>query len=158
LQQIVNIADAPGIDEAVINPDGHVGYGCPVGSVFSSREMIYPNAVGPDVKCSMSFLQFNIPADALKDNKLRAALIKAIEQRALTGPGNHMPKKARPFGERINELVEAAVSGASVELLRELNIPETWANYCEDASHGDRGELQDRMAVLLKANPQMWER
>ena len=60
VQQIMNIADAPGIIEAVLNPDGHVGYGCPVGSVFSSAEMIYPNAVGPDVKCSMSFLQFNI--------------------------------------------------------------------------------------------------
>lgn len=152
LQQIVTIADAPGIDEAVLNPDGHLGHGCPVGSVFSSRELIYPNAVGPDVKCSMSFLQFNIPSDELKDAKLRERLVNAIEERIPTGPGNHMPPKARPF-DGIELLKKVAIEGASREVLTELNIPVAWTNFCEDASHGEPDALQSRLNDLCRHIP-----
>ena len=44
IQQAINMASAPGVDEFVINPDAHQGYGTNVGSVFSSREMIYQNS------------------------------------------------------------------------------------------------------------------
>ncbi len=145
LKQIVNIADAPGIFEAVLNPDGHQGYGCPVGSVFASREMIYPNAVGPDVKCSMSFLQFALPAEALADVKLRRALIDAIEARIPTGPGSHVAKKARPFDD-INVLRRVAIEGASRDVLDSLDIPREWAALCEDASHGDAKVLEEHLA------------
>lgn len=152
IQQIINIADAPGITEAVLNPDGHWGYGCPVGSVFASPDVIYPNAVGPDVKCSMSFLQFNIPEEALKEKKLRAALIKAIEARIPTGPGNHMPEKARPFDLDVLKRV-AAMGAVQRGVLDDLAIPPKWAGMCEDATHGDPDELQARLKYLVDTVP-----
>lgn len=152
LQQIINIADAPGITESVLNPDGHWGYGCPVGSVFASPEIIYPNAVGPDVKCSMSFLQFNIPYHALDEKKLRAAIIKAVEARIPTGPGNHMPPKARPFDD-IEILKNVAIHGATKEVLTSLNIPVNWIDFCEDATHGKADELESRLNDLMNQVP-----
>jgi tRNA-splicing ligase RtcB len=152
LQQAANMADAPGVTEMVINPDAHWGYGTCVGSVFASPDVIYPNAVGPDVKCSMSFLQFNIPVDTLKDNKLRAKLIKAIEERIPTGPGNHMPAKARPFDLEV--LKRVAHSGAVQRgVLDDLAIPANWASLCEDATHGDPDELQARLSFLMDKVP-----
>lgn len=151
LDQICNMADAPGIDRIVLNPDGHSGFGVPIGSVFSSQEMIYPNAVGPDVKCSMSFLQFNIPESALSDKKLRRQLIKAIEERIPLGAGNHMPAKARPFD--LNVLRKVAIEGASKDVLNALNIPLKWAEVCEDASHGEPGDLEKRLDYLMGKVP-----
>jgi tRNA-splicing ligase RtcB len=151
IQQAINIASAPGVDEFVINPDAHWGYGTCVGSVFSSREMVYPCAVGPDVKCSMSLLQTNIPSSALKDKKLRRAIIKAIEERIPLGIGNNMPSKARPFDP--NTLLEVATSGATQEVLKQLNIPVEWISLCEDPTHGERDKLAERLDFVSKAAP-----
>ena len=40
------------------------GAGVPVGSVMISPTHIYPGPVGVDIKCSMSLLQTDIPAEA----------------------------------------------------------------------------------------------
>jgi tRNA-splicing ligase RtcB (3'-phosphate/5'-hydroxy nucleic acid ligase) len=157
IRQILTIADAPGIDRAVLNPDGHVGYGCPVGSVFSSREMIYPNAVGPDVKCSMSFLQFDLPAAALSDKPLRRRLIDAIELRIPTGPGHHKGRKALPLDD-VELLKRVATLGAHPDVLAALNIPGQWVNVCEDASHGEPEALAGRLATLMNGNTEFWTR
>ncbi|HEY0009339.1 MAG TPA: RtcB family protein, partial [Tepidisphaeraceae bacterium] len=151
LRQITNVADAPGIDEVVLNPDGHVGYGCPVGSAFSSREMIYPNAVGPDVKCSMSFLQFDLPADVLADQRTRRKLIHAVESRIPTGPGNHKPKKARCWDTSV--LKDVVIHGATNTVCQSLGIPREWNRKCEDATHGDPEILSARLDELMKEVP-----
>lgn len=156
LQQITNIADAPGIDETVLNPDGHQGYGCPVGSVFASRDMIYPNAVGPDVKCSMSFLQLHIPHEALNDKSLRRALINALEARIPLGAGSRQAPKARKFAK--SELVNAAIDGAGPTVLSDFGIPAEWAEKCEDAKHGDCGKLFDRIEEIGSKNPVLYDK
>jgi tRNA-splicing ligase RtcB len=152
LQQAVTIAQAPGVDEFVINPDAHQGYGVNVGSVFTSQEMLYPCAVGPDAKCSMSFLQFNIPDTEIKDRSLRRSLIDAIEQRVPTGPGGHMPVKARPFDD-IEILKKVAIEGASRDVLASLNIPTEWRDFCEDSTHGKPDALETRLHDLISKAP-----
>ncbi len=52
---------------SIRKPDGHAGYGAPIGCVMVSPTHIYPGPVGVDIKCSMSLLQLNIPEDALVD-------------------------------------------------------------------------------------------
>ena len=84
LQQAINSRTAPGVTNLVLNPDAHCGYGAPVGCVMVSPTHIYPGPVGVDIKCSMSLLQTNLPADAVQDRKTRRALIDAICQRTLT--------------------------------------------------------------------------
>ena len=67
LQQAVNSRLAPGVSELVLNPDGHCGYGAPVGCVLVSPTHVYPGPVGVDIKCSMSLLQLDLPADQVED-------------------------------------------------------------------------------------------
>ncbi|MCB1034110.1 MAG: RtcB family protein, partial [Acidobacteria bacterium] len=54
VRQALNSRQAPGVEELVLNPDAHCGYGAPVGCVLASPSHIYPGPVGVDIKCSMS--------------------------------------------------------------------------------------------------------
>src|SRR5206468_9823930 len=85
----------------VLNPGAHAGYGAPVGCVLTSPTHVYPGPVGVDIKCSMSFLQLDLPADLVADKTVRRALIDAILERTPTGPGRgqRSARKARKVGE-----------------------------------------------------------
>src|ERR1051325_6882727 len=61
IQQALNSRSAPGVTDLVLNPDAHAGYGAPVGCVLTSPTHVYPGPVGVDIKCSMSFLQLDLP-------------------------------------------------------------------------------------------------
>ena len=50
LQQAINSRLAPGVTDLVLNPDGHCGYGAPVGCVLVSPTHVYPGPVGVDIK------------------------------------------------------------------------------------------------------------
>ena len=112
LQQALNARSAPGVTDLVLNPDAHSGYGAPVGCVLTSSTHIYPGPVGVDIKCSMSFLQMDLPADQVADKTVRRALINAILERTPTGPGRgqRSARKARKVGEALGEKV--AIDGA----------------------------------------------
>src|SRR5436190_14552825 len=86
IEQALNSGGAPGVTDLVLNPDAHCGYGAPIGCVLVSPTHIYPGPVGVDIKCSMSLLQMNVPAEAMNDVKTRRALIDAILSRVPTGP------------------------------------------------------------------------
>src|SRR5688572_32716030 len=107
LQQAVNSRLAPGVTELVLNPDGHCGYGAPVGCVLVSPTHVYPGPVGVDIKCSMSLLQLDLPADQIGDKTLRRRLINAILERTPTGPGKgqRSAKKARPVNTDLGRCV-----------------------------------------------------
>jgi tRNA-splicing ligase RtcB len=55
----------------VLNSDPHAGYGAPVGSVLTSPTHIYPGPVGVNIKCSMSFLQLDMPEDQMVGKTIR---------------------------------------------------------------------------------------
>jgi len=135
LQQALNAHSAPGVTDLVLNPDAHAGYGAPVGCVLTSPTHVYPGPVGVDIKCSMSFLQLDLPVDQVADKTVRRALIDAILERTPTGPGRgqRSARKARKVGESLG--VRVATDGASPEVLHALGIPVDWAERCEDAAH-----------------------
>src|SRR5258705_12269537 len=87
LQQAINSRTAPGVTDLVLNPDAHCGYGAPVGCVMVSPTHIYPGPVGVDIKCSMSFLQMDLPVGQITERPVRRALIDALLKRTPTGPG-----------------------------------------------------------------------
>src|SRR5271165_6268736 len=87
LEQAMNSRLAPGVTDLVLNPDAHTGYGAPVGCVMVSPSHIYPGPVGVDIKCSMSLLQLDLPADAVADRRVRRALMEAIALRIPSGAG-----------------------------------------------------------------------
>lgn len=149
LQQAINTRLCPGVTDLVLNPDAHVGYGAPVGCVLISPTHIYPGPVGVDIKCSMSFLQMNVPADAIRDKTVRRALIDAICKRTPTGAGRGQrnAKFARKVGGELGYSI--AVEGASEKNLYALGIPLEWASRCEDAFHRGHDGTVDALVRTL---------
>ncbi|EMI45249.1 RtcB family protein [Rhodopirellula sp. SWK7] len=149
-QQAINSRLAPGVSRVVLNPDAHVGYGAPVGCVMVSPTHVYPGPVGVDIKCSMSLLQTDLPADAIEEHTVRRKLIKAIAKRVPTGAGRgqrHAPK-ARSVDGSLGFRV--ATEGASKMVLKKLGIPKAWADRCEDAYHTAADGTSDSLAARLE--------
>jgi tRNA-splicing ligase RtcB len=149
LQQAVNTRCAPGVEEVVLNPDAHIGFGAPIGCVMASPTHIYPGPVGVDIKCSMSLLQLDVPAAEIEERKTRRALINAICQRTPTGAGRgqrHVPK-SRPVDKQAGWRV--AVEGASASVCNSLGIPQHWAQRCEDAAHVGHDDTAEALALRL---------
>lgn len=149
LKQAINSRLAPGVTEFVLNPDAHLGYGAPVGCAMVSPTHIYPGPVGVDIKCSMSLLQMNIPADAVIDRQVRRALISAVAQRLPTGAGHgqRSVRKSRKVGHDLG--VKAVTEGASAEVCAALGIPTEWASRCEDSFHLGHDDTIDTLKIRL---------
>lgn len=140
LQQARNCANAPGVSRVVLNPDAHLGYGAPVGSVLVSEDMVYPGPVGVDIKCSMSLLQTDIPGDQLRSKPIRRILMKHIANRIPTGAGYSKPILSPEIGMELAHAV--LVHGADDWICEQLGIPEGWTQRCEDWHHGNPEELE----------------
>ena len=149
LQQAINSRCAPGVTDVVLNPDAHCGYGAPIGCVLASPTHIYPGPVGFDIKCSMSLLQTDLPADAVQDKQVRRQIIHAICRRIPTGMG----KGARdvPKGRKIDEKIGSAAmtEGASASVLASVGVPTEWADRCEDAFHRGHDDTTDALRQRL---------
>lgn len=156
LEQALNSRGAPGVTKLVLNPDAHAGYGAPVGCVMVSPTHIYPGPVGVDIKCSMSLLQLDLPAEAVVDKPVRRALINAICERTPTGTGKgqRSVKKSRRVNAELGRKI--VIEGASTEVCEALGIPAHWAERCEDSFHlghdDTRDALGNRLDYLLSQN------
>ena len=156
LDQALNSRSAPGVTNLVLNPDAHAGYGAPVGCVLVSPTHIYPGPVGVDIKCSMSLLQMNVPADAVNDRSVRRRLIEAIIERTPTGPGRGQreAKKSRHVSAELG--AQVCTEGASRPVCEALGIPPEWADRCEDHAHhghdGNVSTLQERLDRMRAFN------
>lgn len=152
IQQAINSRMAPGVEELVLNPDAHCGYGAPVGCAMASSTHIYPGPVGVDIKCSMSLLQLDLPEDQIIDKQSRRALINAICERTPTGAGNgqRQAPKSRQVHEQMGRIL--AAEGATKQILEMLGIPRHWRHRCEDAAHtghdGTHDALYNRLDML----------
>jgi len=69
-QQIVNVASLPGIRRhAICMPDGHWGYGFPIGGVaaFSSSDgVISPGGIGFDINCGMRLVRTDLTVEEVR--------------------------------------------------------------------------------------------
>lgn len=149
IQQALNARQSPGVEELVLNPDAHCGYGAPVGCVLASPSHVYPGPVGVDIKCSMSLLQFDLPADAIDDRRTRRALIDAIAERTPTGAGRGQrhARKARKVTAELG--AEVVTEGASEAVCEALGIPAEWTERCEDAWHRGHDGTVDALSTRL---------
>ncbi|MCA9262618.1 MAG: RtcB family protein [Planctomycetales bacterium] len=150
LQQAINSRMAPGVTELVLNPDAHLGYGAPVGCVMVSPSHIYPGPVGVDIKCSMSLLQLDLPADAIVDRPTRRQIISAVCRRIPTGAGRG--QRHVKLGRHVSQKdgVNAITQGASASVCDALGIPVEWADRCEDAFHVGHDETPAALEARLE--------
>ncbi|MCF7916752.1 MAG: RtcB family protein [Candidatus Omnitrophica bacterium] len=70
LQQIANVATLPGIiKQAICMPDGHRGYGFPIGGVAAmdkEQGVISPGGIGFDINCGMRLVHTNLNYEQVK--------------------------------------------------------------------------------------------
>jgi tRNA-splicing ligase RtcB (3'-phosphate/5'-hydroxy nucleic acid ligase) len=149
LQQAINSRNAPGVTHMVLNPDGHCGYGAPIGCVLASPTHIYPGPVGVDIKCSMSLLQLDLPKEAIIDRPIRRALIDAICERTPTGTGKGQRSCRKSRHVDVDLGRQAIVHGASAEVCEQMGIPPSWADRCEDSFHVGHDDSSDALAQRL---------
>ncbi len=150
LEQALNSRSAPGVTDLILNPDAHAGYGAPIGCVLVSPSHVYPGPVGVDIKCSMSLLALDLPAEAVASKEVRRALINAIAERTPTGAGRgqRSVKKARPVDADLGRQV--VTEGASASVCTALGVPPEWAERCEDAAHVGHNDTRDALATRLE--------
>jgi len=84
IKQAINVATLPGIQQhSVVLPDGHEGYGFPVGGVAAmdaEEGMISPGGVGYDINCGVRLLRTNLTEAQVRPklNDLVNDLFKSI--------------------------------------------------------------------------------
>lgn len=77
LRQLTNAAHLPIAQAAALMPDGHPGYGLPIGGIVGAENSVIPYGVGVDIACRMRLTIFNESPDILRatGDRLRKALL-----------------------------------------------------------------------------------
>jgi tRNA-splicing ligase RtcB len=90
LEQITNVATLPGITRyALCMPDGHFGYGFPIGGVAAmdaGEGVISPGGIGFDINCGMRLVTTNLTYEEVKP-RLKE-LVDELYQRVPAGVGS----------------------------------------------------------------------
>jgi tRNA-splicing ligase RtcB len=130
LWQCTNVAHLPGIYKyAVTLPDGHEGYGFPIGGVAATdyeEGVISPGGVGYDINCGVRLLTTNLSEKDVRP-KL-AQLAGAIFENVPSGLGSHR----KDFTLSAGDLDRLVVEGVHWLIKSGLG----WA---EDAEHCEEG-------------------
>ncbi len=90
VEQISNVASLPGITQyAFCMPDGHFGYGFPIGGVAAmdvdGQGVISPGGIGFDINCGMRLVRTNLTHEEVKPHLKR--LVDRLFDRVPAGVG-----------------------------------------------------------------------
>ena len=85
LEQMENACRLPVAVAGAQMPDGHVGYGLPIGGVLATRNAVIPYGVGVDIACRMKLTI--VDEDASRLDGLRDRLRKALVAETAFGMG-----------------------------------------------------------------------
>ncbi len=137
-KQAANVACLPGIQKAsLVMPDGHYGYGFPIGGVaaFDPEEgIVSPGGVGYDINCGVRLLTTN-----LTENVLRPKLKNLVDKLFTTIPSGVGSKSKLRITEQ--ELDQVMLKGARWAVEQGLG-------YEEDLKH------MEENGCIKGANPQ----
>ncbi len=112
-EQITNVACLPGIaGPALCMPDGHWGYGFPIGGVaaFSTSEgIISPGGIGFDINCGMRLIRTNLTLEEVRP-KLKELLDRLFRYvPAGVGTKGSVPLNRRDFADLMVEGIDWCV-------------------------------------------------
>ena len=162
-EQVTNVACLPGIVRASLcMPDGHWGYGFPIGGVAAFNAdtgVISPGGIGFDINCGMRLLRTALTEDDVRP-RLRE-LVDALFTAVPSGVGAHGNRSPMPtVYQKILVAVDGsntsvAVLAAAVALARALSgrlagsftwsiLHMTIRTPCDGRVPGDREELRAR--------------
>jgi tRNA-splicing ligase RtcB len=132
LWQCANVTQLPGIYKyAVTLPDGHEGYGFPIGGVAATdyeNGVISPGGVGYDINCGVRLLSTTLSEKEVRP-KL-APLAETIFRNVPSGLGS----RRKDFTISPSDLEKLVVEGVQWLIDRGLGWPED-AEHCEESGH-----------------------
>lgn len=140
LWQCANVAQLPGIyKHAITLPDGHEGYGFPIGGVAATDHtegVISPGGVGYDINCGVRLLASNLTEQDIRLHL--SALTESIFRNVPSGLGS----RRKDLTISNSDLDRLTVEGVNFLVERGLG----WS---EDAEHCEE------QGCMLNANPDM---
>jgi len=129
LEQCANVAHLPGIyKHSITLPDGHEGYGFPIGGVAATdyeEGVVSPGGVGYDINCGVRLLTTNLSEKDIQP-KL-AELTNTIFENVPCGLGS----RRKDFSLTTHELDRLAAEGVQWVVNRGLGWPED-IKHCEE--------------------------
>lgn len=94
IQQVKNVATLPGIQKhSIVMPDGHQGYGFPIGGVAAvSMEdgVVSPGGIGYDINCGVRVLKTDLKAEDVEGKEEQLANILYSKVPAGLGGGSYI--------------------------------------------------------------------
>ena len=136
IKQAVNVSTIPGIlKNVVVLPDGHEGYGFPVGGVAAmdaEEGMISPGGVGYDINCGVRLLRTN-----LKEQDVRPKLKELVNDLFNSIPSGVGSKGAIRLSS--SQLDEVLVKGVPWAIDNGYGTKED-AEVCEENGHMDKAD------------------
>jgi tRNA-splicing ligase RtcB len=94
--QVEHVSKLPfAFHHVALMPDGHIGYGMPIGGVFASKGYVSPNMVGVDIGCGMGYIQTNIKVSSFRECRTKDgqnlvwAILANIARNIPTGFNHH---------------------------------------------------------------------
>jgi tRNA-splicing ligase RtcB len=128
LVQLKNMASLPGIvKNAILMPDGHEGYGFPIGGVagFDSEEgIVSPGGVGYDINCGVRLLTTQMQLREIQENKKE--LMDMIFKEVPSGLGSESSER---------------VSVEELDLVADIGID--WAIEKDYATEKDKERIEE---------------
>ena len=147
LWQAANVACLPGIyKHAIVLPDGHEGYGFPIGGVAATdyeEGVISPGGVGYDINCGVRLITTNLTVEDVKPKlgELAATIFRNVP----SGLGS----RRRDFQVSYAELDRLLVEGVNWAIDRGLGWPED-IKHCEEEGCMD-GADPDKVSSKAKS-------
>jgi tRNA-splicing ligase RtcB len=143
IRQAINVSSIPGIvGSSVVLPDGHEGYGFPVGGVAAmdaEEGMISPGGVGYDINCGVRLLR-----TGLKENEVRPKLKDLVTDLFNSVPSGVGSKGAIKLNQ--SQLDEVLVKGVGWAINNGYGNKED-AEVCEEngnIANADPDKVSDR--------------
>jgi tRNA-splicing ligase RtcB len=129
LQQCANVTHLPGIyKNAITLPDGHEGYGFPIGGVAATdydEGVISPGGVGYDINCGVRLLSTNLTEKDVRPKLPQLA--SSIFENVPSGLGS----RRKDFSISSRELDKLVTEGVDWLINKGLGWPED-AEHCEE--------------------------
>jgi tRNA-splicing ligase RtcB len=113
-KQAVNISTLPGlVKNVIILPDGHMGYGMPIGGVMAceiENGFISPGSVGFDINCSVRLLRTNLKKEDIDNAGEKKKIIDSLFRDVPSGVGKGSVLKINK--EQLKEILEQGIDWA----------------------------------------------
>ena len=152
LEQAANIACLPGVYKySIVLPDGHQGYGFPIGGVAASDAetgVISPGGVGYDINCGVRLMRTNLNKDEVR--KVLPELLDALFRNIPSGVGS--TGKLRLSGA---ELDEAMQGGAKWAVEQGYGWDEDWKHCEEEGAMPDANPDMVSSRAKQRGRPQL---